>query len=221
MIYHSGKLYAHEIISQSNDSTDIRNFHDSLQYSLGAYLAQWVNNNGFLIDNPTIFIKGMDDVFRKTNPEIPDSLANSMVHRFQNTIQLKKNRRIEKKLFDSLKSAGDIGYLPSGEYFKVMESGRGIHPLQEDTVLLHIVAKTADGIEYENTRKAGMPVLRRVNSLVPGLAAALPMMGVGDKWKLYIPSARVYGDEVNAGLPPGSCLEVEVALLNVRRKQVR
>jgi FKBP-type peptidyl-prolyl cis-trans isomerase len=202
------------------DTLVFQNFHDSLQYSLGTYLAQWVNKNGFLIDNPSVFIKGMDAVFRGIDPVIPDSLANMMVHQFQHTIQLQKNRRIEKQLFDSLKSAGNLGYLPSGEYFKIIHAGQGIHPSPEDTVLMHIVAKTADGIEYENTRKAGMPVLRRVNNLVPGLSAALPMMGEGDVWKLYIPSERVYGDRVNTGLPPGSSIEVEVALLHVRRKQV-
>jgi FKBP-type peptidyl-prolyl cis-trans isomerase len=41
-------------------------------------------------------------------------------------------------------------------------------------------------------------------------------MGVGDKWKLYIPSALAYGKEATVLIPANSALIVELELLQVK-----
>ena len=56
---------------------------DTLQYAIGSFLAQWVNNQGFLINNPTLFIKGMDDIFQNKTRLVPDSLISPLITAYQ------------------------------------------------------------------------------------------------------------------------------------------
>ena len=35
---------------------------DTLQYTLGAFMGQWINNNGFAITNQELFKRGLSDV---------------------------------------------------------------------------------------------------------------------------------------------------------------
>ena len=46
---------------------------DSLQYSLGVFVGQWLINNGFAVQNKEIFNRGMDDLMLDRQRAITDS----------------------------------------------------------------------------------------------------------------------------------------------------
>ena len=45
--------------------------NDSLQYTLGAYLGQWITNNGFTVTNSDLFTKGLNDVLLNKTLLVP------------------------------------------------------------------------------------------------------------------------------------------------------
>ena len=191
--------------------------NDSVQYAIGAYLAQWVNTNGLLINNPALFLKGMDDVFRSQGRLLPDSIAEKMVAKYQLTIQMEKGKKAETNLFAGIRDKKDIGLVPGGIYYLILKNGEGVHPIKTDSVVLHIKGTTADGITFENTYLKKKPVTTMISDLIQGVASVLPMMGTGSKWQLYIPSALAYGDKATALIPANSALVVDLELLAVKQ----
>lgn len=190
--------------------------NDTIQYAIGAYLAQWVNSNGFPINNPSLFLQGMDDIFRNQPRLIADSLVGKIVTNYQEITKHERMRKAESQLFASLKEKPGIGVLPNGVYYLMFSNGEGMHPSKSDTVILNIKGSTANGIEFEDTYQKKQPVSITVSEMIPGVASVLPMMGVGSKWQLFIPSALAYGDKSTAIIPANSALIVELELLDVR-----
>lgn len=203
-----------QILGNSTPAS-ISGHNDSLQYAMGAYLAKWVNKQGLLIDNPQVFLKGMDDVFRNQSRLFSDSLSAEMIEKLQYSNQLLVARKSEKKLFQSLRDKPGMGFLPEGIYYNILKNAEGQHPQKSDTVLIHIQGETADGIAFENTRSSGQPIKNAVKNMVPGVAAILPLMGIGMEWTVYIPAVMAYGDKPAPGIPPGSALVIKIELLNI------
>lgn len=190
--------------------------NDSIQYAIGAYLAQWVNSNGFPINNPPLFLQGMDDIFRNQPRLIADSLVGKIVANYQEIAKRERIRKSESQLFASLKERPGIGIFPNGVYYFILTNGEGAHPARPDSVVLHLKGVTADGTPFEDTYLKKQPVITRVVDMIPGIAAVLPMMGVGSKWQLYIPSALAYGDKTAGTISANSALIVDLELLEVR-----
>lgn len=190
--------------------------NDSIQYAIGAYLAQWVNTNGFPINNPSLFLQGMDDIFRNQPRLIADSLVGKIVANYQEIIKRERVRKSEDQLFTSLKDKPGIGILPNGLYYFILTNGEGVHPARSDSVIMHIKGTTADGTSFEDTYLKKQPVMTMVADMIPGIAAVLPMMGAGSKWQLYIPSGLAYGDKAAGIIPANSALIVDLELVEVR-----
>lgn len=214
-------LFAHAQANQTKsipaDTTIIlKNQTDSLQYAIGSFLAQWVNKNGFAISNPVAYLTGMDHVFKNHSRLLPDSIASRMVLAYQAAHQEKISKESAAVLFATVKEKPGIGMMPGGVYYEIEKNGEGIHPLKSDSVVIHIKGITADSILFEDTYAKHKPSFSKVADLIPGVASALPLMGVGDKWKLYIPSLQAYGKEATALIPANSALIVELELLRVK-----
>lgn len=200
----------------ANATVRLISANDTLQYALGSYLAQWVNGNGFIIDNASAFLRALDDVFRNQPRLIPDSITGNIVTNYQQIAKKEQARKAETFLFASLKEKPGIGVLPNGVYYLMFSNGEGMHPSKSDTVILNIKGSTANGIEFEDTYQKKQPVSITVSEMIPGVASVLPMMGVGSKWQLFIPSALAYGEKSTAIIPANSALIVELELLDVR-----
>ena len=189
---------------------------DTLQYSLGAYVAQWINNNGFLISNAPLFLKGMDDMFQNKPRLIADSTIGPRIIVYQQAIQKDRNTRQEQQLFTSLKDKPGIGVLPNGVRYVILKTGRGARPAEKDTLVINMIAKLADGTVVEDTYQTKKPFVTTLAGLFPGLSDPVQMMAEGSKWQLFIPAVLAYGEKGNGVIPPNSALIIEVELLEVR-----
>jgi FKBP-type peptidyl-prolyl cis-trans isomerase FklB len=106
--------------------------------------------------------------------------------------------------------------LPSGLQYKILKSGKGETPKKTDTVKFHYKGTLVSGAEFESSYKIGAPAQSPVGKLVPGMAEALQLMKVGDKWQLVIPPELAYGFQgMPPVIPPSATLVFEVELLGV------
>jgi FKBP-type peptidyl-prolyl cis-trans isomerase len=208
-------IQAQPLRNDTLPAAGITSSRDSLMYALGSYLAQWVNKNRIEISNAPLFLKGMDDVFRGHPRRINDTLVNKMITDYQAAQKKQQAREEELRLFRSLKQSAGLGILPNGVYYQVIKNGEGAHPRPKDTVTIHFRGMLADGTVFDDTRQKGRPDITPVSDMIPGIAAALPLMGEGTEWKLYIPSSLAYGDKGNTVIPPASALVVELSLIKV------
>jgi FKBP-type peptidyl-prolyl cis-trans isomerase FklB len=192
---------------------------DSLQYTLGAYLGAWIINNGFMVTNPDIFRKGMDDVLLNRPLLIDAASVASKLDGYQKRLISARSSQQEKLLFENIKGKEGVGTLPSGVAYVVMKAGNGVRPQLNDSVLIHVKGFLPDGNTFENTYAKKEPIRITPGGLIPGMSEALQIMPVGSIWRLFIPSALGYAERGVPGLIPAySALIFEVELIDAVRK---
>lgn len=198
----------------ANATVKLTNINDSIQYAIGAFVAQWINNNGFIISNPALYIKGMDDVFQNKPRMIPDSVVPVMITAYQQVTQKDRSLKLEQQLFTNIKQRPGLGILPNGVHYFILKSGQGQRPLSTDTVTIQLRGTLADGTVFEDTYRKS-PVKITPAEMVPGVSEALQMMAVGSKWQIYVPAMLAYADKGTAVIPPNSALVLEIELLSI------
>lgn len=192
----------------------LNNITYSIQYAIGAFVAQWINNNGFLISNPALFIKGIDDVFQSKPRLIPDSVVPAIITAYQEITQKDRSIKLEQQLFTNIKQRPGLGILPNGVHYFILKSAQGTRPQLTDTVTIHLRGTLADGTVFEDTYKKSAFKITPAE-MVPGVSEALQMMPVGSKWQVYVPAMLAYADKGTAVIPPNSALVLEIELLAI------
>ncbi|WP_370185359.1 FKBP-type peptidyl-prolyl cis-trans isomerase [Alloalcanivorax sp.] len=107
----------------------------------------------------------------------------------------------------------------SGLQYQVLESGdEGAQsPTLEDTVEVHYKGMLRDGTVFDSSIERDKPAVFGLKHIIPGWQEALPMMKVGDKWKLFLPPELGYGEQGAGGdICPNEVLIFEVELLDVK-----
>ena len=72
---------------------------DTLQYTLGAYLGQYIANNGFVISNPDLFIRGMNDAMGNKTMLVDANTIAKKMGEYQGKMNMERNLSLEKQLF--------------------------------------------------------------------------------------------------------------------------
>ena len=191
---------------------------DTLQYTLGAFIGQWLVKNGFAINNPVLFKKGMDDVVQKKPLLVTDSTVVRRIAAYQLSMQNERNRQLEEQLFGALKGKPGVGALPDGVHYIVVKMGTGIRPTAKDSIVINAIGIFPDGTVFEDTFQKKKTITSLTGNLIPGLNEAIQLMPEGSVWRIFVPSALAYGP---AGLPnvipPNTALVFDITLIEVKQ----
>ena len=188
---------------------------DSLQYTLGAYLGQWITNNGFTVTNPELFRKGMDDVLLNKPLLVNSASVAARLDNYQKRLISARSAQQEKLLFENVRGKAGVGALPSGVAYIIMKAGTGSRPQMTDSVLIHVKGFLPDGKVFEDTYAKKSPLKVTPATLIPGMNEILQIMPIGSTWRLFIPSALGYAERGVPGLIPAySALIFEVELIS-------
>lgn len=191
--------------------------NDSLQYSLGVFVGQWLTNNSFKISDKALFSRGMDDIIQNNPRAISDSTILPIIAAYQLSTQNERSRQMEAQLFAELKGKPGVGALPNGVHYIVIEKGNGVRPTAKDTVVFNAVGVFPDGTVFEDSFKKGQAIINITSNLIPGLNEAIQLMPEGSKWRIFIPSALAYGTAGKANLiPPNTALVFDIKLEEVK-----
>lgn len=192
---------------------------DSLQYTLGAYLGAWITNNGFMVSNPELFKKGLDDVLLNRPLLIDAASIAPKLDGFQKRLISQRSSQQERLLFENIKGKDGVGMLPNGVAYVILKAGTGFRPQLNDSVLIHVKGFLPDGSAFEDTYAKKAPLRVTPAGLIPGMSEALQIMPVGSTWRLIIPSALGYAERGVPGLIPAySALIFELELIDAVRK---
>lgn len=202
-------------VKKTNDSLaaqlPLYNHEDTMQYAIGAYIGHFLVNGGFMSVDLDRFLLGLQDVYALRPLRIPDSSIVPLITVYQAKLLQNKEEALEKKMFDALKKRNDIVRLSSGVQYAMLKQGSGNKPVGSDSVTIHLQGKLADGTIFAPA--AAPSVNTRVNKLVPGLQAVLPLMQEGAEWEVFIPATMAYGSAGRGNIiPPFSALAVTVRL---------
>jgi FKBP-type peptidyl-prolyl cis-trans isomerase len=190
---------------------------DTLQYTLGAFIGQWMVRNSFNVTNPTLFKRGMDDVLQNKKLAVTDSTIAPIVSAYQMATQNARSRLMEDQLFAALKGKPGVGALPSGVHYIVVKIGTGPRPTVADSVELNAIGIFPDGTIFEDTFQKKKTIKTMTSSLIPGLNETLQLMPEGSVWRIFIPSALAYGPSgLSNVIPPNSALVFDITLMAVK-----
>ena len=102
---------------------------------------------------------------------------------------------------------------------RILKKGTGKSPTPRDLVTVHFRGKMLNGKEFDNTYPGKVPLTMPLADTIAGWKEALPLMPVGSKWELYIPSELAFGPDGNARIPANATLVFEVELLDVNKPE--
>lgn len=189
---------------------------DTMQYVLGAYLGQYISNNGFVISNPTLFKKGLEDVLNGKQLSVNADSIQPLMSNYEKLGGKERNSLQEKLLFEKIKGQPGMGVLPSGVCYAIVKVGTGSRPQPTDSVEMHLKGFLADGRQFEDTYPKNTPYKTSPDNVIAGMKEVLQIMPAGSLWRVYIPSVMAFGEKGISGLiPPYSALIYEVELLKV------
>ena len=118
---------------------------DTLQYTLGAFIGQWIVKNGFTVNNPALFQKGLNDVLQNKPLSINDTTIVKRIAAYQLSTQNERNRQMEEQLFAALKGKPGVGALPDGVHYIVIKAGTGVRPTAKDSIVINAIGIFPDG----------------------------------------------------------------------------
>ena len=193
---------------------------DTLQYTLGAFVGQWMAKNGFKITNPLLFNRGMDDVFQNKPLSVNDTTIVKRIAAYQLSTQNERSRLQEEQLFAALKGKPGVGALPDGVHYIVIKIGTGIRPTVKDSIVINAVGMFPDGSVFEDTFQKKKTITSLTANLIPGLNEAIQLMPEGSVWRIFVPSALAYGPAgLQNAIPPNTALVFDITLMEVKQEK--
>lgn len=106
--------------------------------------------------------------------------------------------------------------LPSGLQYEVITNGDGPKPTEFNKVTCHYHGTLIDGTVFDSSVKRGQPATFPLSMVIKGWTEGLQLMGIGSKWRFFIPPHLGYGDRhVGSAIGPNSTLIFEVELLGI------
>lgn len=206
-------------VTKGSAGTAMKTPVDSVSYALGLSLAQFYKQQGIKNINTSLITKAINDVMKGGKAQLTDEQMNMCITNYLQKMKSEKSSVAKKAgetfLANNKKNAGVVT-LPSGLQYQVITQGTGPKPAITDTVRCHYHGTLIDGTVFDSSVDRGQPAEFPVGGVIRGWVEALPLMNVGSKWKLFIPSDLAYGDnQAGPTIAPGSTLVFEVELLAI------
>jgi FKBP-type peptidyl-prolyl cis-trans isomerase FklB len=197
----------------------LKNQKEKVSYSIGLNIGRNLGSDlkrqSIDID-PNILAKGIQDALSGANPLLSNEEIQETMVAFQKEMMEKQKQRGEAFLSENKKKEG-VKTLPSGLQYKVTQVGTGKKPKLNDMVTVQYRGTLVDGTEFDSSYRRGQPATFQVSEVIPGWREALPLMGEGAKWQLFVPPNLAYGERGAGGLiGPNATLIFEIELISVQ-----
>ena len=206
-------------------NVELKNLNDSASYAIGADIARTFKRQEIEI-NKDALLQGFSEYY-DGNGKIDESTVNQILTRFQQKMREKQqeqankeaeaNKKKGEEFLEKNKKEKGVKVTPSGLQYIVLKMGKGPKPKLTDKVKVHYKGTLIDGTVFDSSYDRGEPAVFPVNGVIKGWQEAIPMMPVGSKWILYIPSDLAYGERAPKQIGPNQVLIFEVELLGIEK----
>lgn len=199
----------------------------NLSYAVGYQIGSDFVERKLDIDINTV-IRALQDGYAKRKATVSDETMRDVLTRMQYQMYSQAKSEFEKLAADNKaksqkflaenKTKKGIISLPSGLQYQVIEEGTGSkHPTPESNVTVHFRGSLASGLEFDSSFARGQPAQFKVNEVIKAWQEILPLMRVGDYWRVFTPPELAYGER---GQPPrigpNEALVFELKLVDIK-----
>ena len=192
---------------------------EKVSYSLGVNMASSVKSQGLESIDANAVAKAFNDVFEGKDLDISEEESMSILQEFFGKIQAEKSAKANEAgktyLAENAKKEG-VTTTESGLQYEVINSGKGAKPTPSDQVTVHYHGTLIDGEVFDSSVDREEPATFGVSGVIKGWTEGLQLMVVGEKTRLFIPSALGYGNRAAGKIPPGALLIFDVELLAIK-----
>ena len=193
-------------------------------YSLGYDVASGMRDRlSTDIDSPA-FVAGVEDALNEAERQVSSEEAQRtlavMAERERANAEeqmAEANEAAEAYLAENATKEG-VTALESGLQYEVLTAApeNAPKPSATDTIVAHYHGTLIDGTVFDSSVDRGEPATFPLNRVIPGWTEGLQLMGVGAKWRLFIPPQLGYGPRAAGQIPPNSALIFDVELLEIK-----
>lgn len=195
---------------------------DKFSYAIGVQLGDTLRRDGLDVDG-AIIGQAIKDVLSQSplqlTPEQMQAIFKDFQEKKAKEMEAVANENLSKgKAFMAAyaKKKG-VKAIDNGLYYKVLTKGSGKKPAAADTVVVNYRGTLVNGKEFDSSYKRGKPLTIAVNGVIKGWQEILPMMPVGSKWQVVIPSEMAYGPRGTGGpIGPNETLVFDIELLEIK-----
>jgi FKBP-type peptidyl-prolyl cis-trans isomerase FklB len=200
----------------------------NLSYAIGFQIGDDLAGRKVDVDINQV-VKALQDGYAKRQPTVPVETMRDVLGRLQYEQMSKakaefdkisgENKAASQRFFAENKSKPNIKSLPSGVQYLVIEDGSGSkHPSTASTeVTVNFRMSLLNGQELESSFARGEPFKFKFNEVFKGWQEVLPLMKIGDYWRVYVPSDLAYGERGDGRrVGPDQALVFEIKLLDVK-----
>jgi len=196
---------------------------DEFSYAIGFQIGSNLKAQGIKPNTKTLK-QAIDDVLAGKEPALSMQDMEAAVKTAQQEIMKQRAEKGKKALEDGKKFLEDnkkkkgVTELKSGVQYEILKAGKGDKPDASDTLVVNYKGSLLDGKEFDSSYKRGQPITFGLNQMIAGWKEVLPLMPVGSKWKVYIPSDLAYGQRGAPNIGPNETLVFEIELLEIKKK---
>ncbi len=197
---------------------------DKLSYAFGMNIAESLQQMAGDV-RVEILVRGIEDVMAQREPLLTQTQAGEVISEYSNRRRAEGERvrketaeknRTEGQAFlaENAKKPGVIT-TASGLQYTVLTEGSGPKPKATDRVRVHYHGTLLSGKVFDSSVDRGEPVVFELNRVIPGWIEGLQLMGVGSKYKFFVPPELAYAESAPGEIGPNAVLIFEVELLGI------
>jgi len=202
--------------------SDIKTEKQKLSYALGAYFSQTISQQNVDLDVP-VFLQAIEDILNKAELKLSEKEIQDILAQYQQKLINERasiadtNKTAGKAFLEENKKKKDVVALPSGLQYKIIKEGDGQKPASDSSVNVHYQGTLIDGTVFDSSYERGQPITLSLNQVIKGWQEALPLMSVGSKWQIYVPSELAYGERgAGNSIKPNETLIFDIELLAIK-----
>lgn len=192
-----------------------------LSYAFGVQLGGLLKQQNTPIDMDALS-RGIDAALHNKKLELTTAEVRAIFNELRNKQDSEKQDAAAKNLKEgkdflekNAKRKG-ITKLANGVQYEVLKKGKGgKHPKKSDRVKVHYEGTLIDGTVFDSSYQRGEPIEFPLSGVIRGWTETIPLMSVGDTWKIYIPAHLAYGETGQGPIQPNATLIFKVELLGI------
>jgi FKBP-type peptidyl-prolyl cis-trans isomerase FkpA len=189
-----------------------------VSYALGMLIGASAKGTNIDVDIDAL-LAGVKDSVSGGKTKLTDAQARTLVQAAAQSSLEKKgaaNLAAGKAFLESNGKKAGVKTTASGLQYEVIKEGKGSKPKATDTVTVNYEGKLLSGKVFDSSYERNQPATFPLNGVIKGWTEGLQLMGVGSKYRFYIPSDLAYGPNGTGGpIGPNETLVFEVELLAI------
>ncbi|QCU89859.1 FKBP-type peptidyl-prolyl cis-trans isomerase [Thiomicrorhabdus sediminis] len=211
------------LISQNAFAAELTTNEQKASYTLGTDMAKNLTQQGLTIDAEA-FSLGVKDALSNKPSRLSEEEMMKAIAEVKKTM-MQKQEAMRKQQAEANLAAGKqfmaehgkqdgVKTLDNGIQYKIIKSGKGESPTENDTIFAHYEGTFIDGKVFDSSYQRGTPLKFQMGNVIKGWGEVLKMMKPGDKWEVVIPSELAYGERgAGQAIGPNQTLRFTIELI--------